>query len=185
MKRVLALASSILLLVGCGRKENCLSRALQLREALLGKGCSFIAQVTADYGDKVYSFTMECSSDTDGNLQFTVVLPESIAGITGSVSSTGGKLTFDSAVLAFDLLADGEVSPVSAPWLLLHTLRSGYLSTAVEEDSLLHVTVDDSYEEDALQLDVWLDQQNVPQSAEILWQGRRVLTLIVGEFQFM
>jgi len=35
-----------------------------------------------------------------------------ISGITGSLSQNGGKLTFDDKALAFDVMADGLVSPV-------------------------------------------------------------------------
>lgn len=159
---------------------------MALRERLLqSNGYSFEAEITADYGDKIYEFSMLCTVDKSGNLMFSVTEPESISGISGTISGSGGRLTFDDTALTFELLADGEVSPVSAPWLLVRTLLGGYLSSCGTDGDDLRLTIDDSYEEDALQLDVWLDSDDLPDRAEILWQGRRVLSLDVEDFTFV
>ena len=111
--------------------------------------------------------------------------PETIAGITGTVSAEGGKLTFDEESLAFELLADGQVTPVSAPWLLLKTLRGGYVTGCGMDGDYLRVSIDDSYEEDALHLDIWLDSASVPQRAEIVWQEKRILSLELEKFEIL
>ena len=108
--------------------------------------------------------------------------PETISGITGKIDSEGGKLTFDDVVLHFDLLTDEQLSPVSAPWILLKTLRGGYITSAGLEEEKIHLTVDDSYDDDALQLDIWLDEKDLPQRAEVLYDGRRILSLDVKSF---
>lgn len=183
MKKVLAFLAVVCLLSGCSKEDSGLKRGIALREKMIGAdACSFTANVTADYADKIYSFTMQCAADREGNLTFTVQKPDSISGISGIMSAVGGKLTFNDTALAFPLLADGEVSPVSAPWLLVHTLRSGYLSSCGTEGGGIRITLNDSYADEALQLDVWLDEQDFPCSAEILWQGRRVLSLTVEDF---
>lgn len=186
MKRGLALVLLVFVLVGCGQKDDCLERGMALRERLLqSSGYSFEAEITADYADKIYEFSMLCAVGRDGNLTFTVTEPESISGISGVISGAGGRLTFDDTALTFELLADGEVSPVSAPWLLIRTLQGGYLSSCGMEGENLRLTIDDSYEQDALQLDIWLDREDLPDRAEILWQGRRVLSLDVEDFAFV
>ncbi len=185
MKRTVAAVLLLLLLCGCGNADADLSRGLALREKLQQSGCSFTATITADYGEKLYEFVMECESDAAGTVGFTVLRPESIAGVTGKVSAGGGKLSFDDSVLAFELLADGELSPVSAPWLLMKTLRSGYLASCSKCDGNLCLTIDDSYEDDALQLDIILNQDDLPQRVHILWQGRRVLSMHVENFAFV
>lgn len=170
-------------LCGCGRREANLDRVTALREKMLScEKCSFTAQITADYGDKIYDFTMDCIADKNDDLSFTVVEPKSIEGIKGSFNAQGGELTFDDIVLTFPKLADGELSPVSAPWLIVKTLLGGYLSSCGMDDHGLRVTIDDTYEEDALQLDLWLNEQNAPYYVEILWQGRRILTVNVDNF---
>ena len=64
-------------------------------------------------------------------------------------------------------------------------MRSGYLTSAGMEGDLLRLTIDDSYEEDALTLDIWLNEQDIPIRAEILYDGRRILTLEIENFQIM
>ena len=185
MKRIIAAVILTIFFAGCTKGDAYLERGLALREKMLQTRCSFTAKVTADYGDKLYNFAMKCISDTNGAIVFTVAEPESISGITGRISGTGGSITFDETVLAFELLADGEVSPVSAPWLLIKTLRSGYLTACAQQSGNLRLTIDDSYEEDALQLDILLNSNDLPKYAEILWQGRRVLSIAVEDFAFM
>ena len=175
----------VCLMTGCGSSNEPLEQAIELRNGILnGGGCRFRTTVTADYGEKIYVFTMDCTTDKDGNLTFTVVQPDTISGITGKISATGGALTFDDKVLAFPTIADGQVSPVTAPWLLVHTLRSGYLKGCAVTESGYEISIDDSYAEESLQLLLDIEQQ-APVSAEIFWQGRRVLTLKVENFTIL
>ncbi len=186
MKRLLAVMLFLFLLAGCSSVDSELDQAMSIRNQLLSSnGCQFQALITADYGETIYTFSMDCHADKQGNLTFTVTQPETIAGITGSISQSGGKLTFDDQALAFELLADGQVTPVSAPWLLIKTLRGGYLSACGKDGDGLRIAITDSYAQDALQLDIWTDAQNVPSRGEILWQGRRILSLQIENFQYL
>ena len=181
-----ALLLIMVLLTGCSGKNKSLDSAMQLRSNLHGAdGCSFTAHITADYGDELYTFTLSCQGNQSGDMEFSVVQPESIAGITGKISSKGGELTFADTSLEFPLLADGQLSPVGAPWVLLKTLWSGYLTSAGQEGDLNHVVINDSYEEDAMVLDIWLDGNNLPVQADILWEGRRILSMSIENFQIL
>ena len=185
MKRILAIFCLLITLTGCAGSQDMLDRAMALRSKLLAGSAEFHAKITADYSDRLYTFGMDCKLDPGGNLEFTVTEPESIAGIKGSIAATGGKLTFGEDVLAFPLLAEGQISPVSAPWLLMKTLRSGYLTSCGTEDGILRLSIDDSYEDDALHLDIWLNEEELPKHGEILWQGRRILSVAVEGFRFV
>lgn len=158
---------------------------MTMRQQLQNSGCDFDCTVTADYGDAIYTFSMHCTADEQGTLTFEVLSPESISGITGNISQNKGKLTFDDNALAFDLLADGQLSPVSAPWVLIHTLRGGYLASCAELEGGMLLSIDDSYEEDPLRLDIRMDGEGKPKTAEILWQGRRILSMEVENFEFV
>lgn len=186
MKRIWSVAIIVLLLCGCSPQNTAYERAITLRSRLQSSaGCAFEANINADYGEKIYTFTLDCISDSYGNIQFVVTSPESIAGISGEISHNGGTLTFDNQSLAFELLADGCASPVSAPWLLMRALLGGYISScAVNEDGLV-MQIDDSYEEDPLKLEVWTDQELYPNRADILWQGRRILAVEIEDFSFI
>ena len=185
MKRLLAVLLLVVMLGGCASEEP-MDRAMALRQKLLSSGgCSFEATVTADYGEKLHTFVLSCQADGTGELVFEVLAPDTIAGITGTMSASGGALTFDEEVLAFAPLADGQVAPVTAPWILVETLRGGYIRSCGWENECLRLTIDDSYAEDALQVDIWLDENDLPKQAEILWQGRRILTVKVENFTIL
>lgn len=185
MKKLICALFTVVLLCGCADTEAQLDRAMELRAQLIASAVSFDAEITADYGDKSYTFTMKCASTTDGNVTFEVTKPSTIAGITGTVGADGGKLTFDDTALAFELMADGQFSPVAAPWVLMKTLRGGYLTSCTQEEDGLRVSIDDSYEEDALHLDIWLDGNDLPKYAEVYWQGRRLLAVTVSNFTYV
>lgn len=185
MKHLALLCLVTILLCGCSTNSAGLDRAMTLRGKLQQKEVTFDVDITADYGDKIHTFSMACQADSKGNLKFTVAKPESITGITGTVSKGNGKLTFDNQVLAFDILADDLISPVSGPWVLVETLRSGYITSCSQENDLLRVAIDDSYAENALHLEIWLDSNDIPQRCEIYWQGRRLLSMAVRNFTFL
>lgn len=186
MKKLWVLLT-VLFLVGCNGADSEMSRGMALRERLLHcTSCNFDAEITADFGDKTYTFNLQCQGKSDGSMTFSVQKPDTISGISGTLSAGGGKITFDEdRTVAFPMLAEGEVTPVSAPWLLYNTLRSGYLAACGMEGESLRLTINDSYEEEALQLDVWLDAEDRPKSAEIFWEGRRILSIRVSNFQIL
>ena len=80
-------------------------------------------------------------------------------------------------------MTDDLLTPASAPCIFLKTLRSGCISAVCREEDALHMTVDDSYAEDALRLDIWL-RENVPVRADISQVGRRILSLDVKNFDY-
>ena len=172
-------------LFGCS-KEGSFDNALKMRDRILAaQECRFQAEITADYGDKIQSFVLSCKSDAQGNIEFTVVAPETISGISGKIDEIGGNLQFDHAMLAFPLLADNQLSPVSAPWILMRSLRSGYIEACGSDTNLNRATIYDSYSEDALQIEVWFDDDLKPVQADIVWDGRRILTVVVSNFTIM
>ena len=186
MKRLFVLILSMLLLAGCGNAGGDLDTALRFRQKLLsGTGCKFTAEITADYGNVIYQFSLDCQADKQGNLSFSVTAPESISGITGAITDGGGHLTFEGTALAFAPIADGQVTPVTAPWLFLKTLRSGYIVSCAKVDGGTYLQIDDSYQDRALHLDIWLDENELPVRGEILWEGRRVLSITARDFTIL
>lgn len=186
MKRILFMLTFVVFLCGCQDNSDQISSAIALRQKILNaQGCNFIAEITADYGDDLYQFSIKCQADQQGNMRFTVSQPESISGVTGQITDLGGTLTFDETILAFPVIADGQLTPIIAPWIFLKTLRSGYIVSCAEEGAMTHLQINDSYSEKALHLDIWLDENNIPVCAEILWEGRRILSLTVGAFTLL
>lgn len=174
-----------ILLTGCKSANKSLEQALLLRNKLSqSNGCRFSTTVVADYGEQVYTFAMDCQADSSGNLEFEVTSPETIAGITGKISNQGGAITFDDKVLGFQTMADDRVTPVTAPWLFIKSLCSGYLKDCCEINDGIQLSLDDSYNDHALHLQV-LVRNELPVSAEIFWDGCRCLTLTVENFTYL
>ena len=183
MKRFLAVFLLCVCLSGCGGKDEGLDPMLRLRQKLQScDECAFTAAITADYGEDVYCFSMDCKGDSKGNVSFTVTAPETIRGITGILEAGSGKITFDDTVLAFEMMADGQLSPVSAPWVFYRSLIGGYLSACAKTGEGYLVSLNDSYEDDALELTVRTDWDGIPRSAEIYYRGKRFLSLNVENF---
>lgn len=183
MKRIVGLLLSLLLLLAaCSGGEDTMEQALRLRSDLQASGCAFDAVITADYGDVTYTFTLSCQTDKDGNLTFSVTDPASIAGITGKIDSGAGTLTFDDAALSFAMLADGQLTPVSAPWVVVGALRGGYIIASGADGEHTRLTVNDTYAEDALTVDAWLTAEGTPVFAEIEWDNRRILSMEIKNF---
>lgn len=173
----------IFFLCSCSYENEDLEQAMSLRTKLKnGGGCAFLATVTADYGDQIYTFSLACEADQNGNMNFFVLEPEYIAGISGKISSKGGELTFDDVILSFPLQSDGVLSPVSAPWICLRTLREGYVRSCGKEGEYVRLTADDSYEMDALMLDIWLDGNSLPIQADIYENNRRIFEVQIIDF---
>ena len=183
MKRLLGLVLAFMMLSGCKNQNEELNQVLQMREKLQqSNGCSFSADITADYGDKIYVFGMDCLSDNQGSLSFTVKNPETIVGITGHIDASNGKITYDDKVLLFEKIVDGQIAPITVPWLIVKTLHSGYITAAGKDENYIHATINDTYDEQALELEFWFNEDCCPERCEVLWQGRRVLSAKVENF---
>lgn len=183
MRIIVITAVLAFFLSGCTTQASQEDQILSLRQEIIAaETCSFEASITADYTDVLYAFQMECEYDSAGSLHFCVTEPESICGITGSVSQQAAGFTFEESVLAFPLMADGQVSPISAPWLFMNTLQNGYLTGCSKTEDGLCAFFNDSYEENPLHLQIHLNSDGNPIYAEIVWQERRVLSLAIQNF---
>ncbi len=186
MRWLIALVLCIsVLLCGCVGNNNPIDNAISLRDKIQhSDGCNFTAQIHADYGDKVYIFSMDCTFDKDGNMVFKVIKPDSISGISGKVSSQGGAITFDDKLLAFQTLAEGEITPVAAPWIFIKTLRSGYIKACTDGDGDYQIEIDDTYDENSLRLNIFVEN-GLPVNGEIFWKGRRAMTIAIENFNLL
>ncbi len=182
MKKWIVIVAVLFFFSGCKAGEEAIEPMLQLRSRLLQSGCSFDLDITADFGEETYGFSVSCTADTKGNITFQVQQPQSIAGISGKITAGKGEITFDGTALAFELLADGQLSPVSSPLVPLSTARSGYVQSGGKAADGYQVSLHDSYRDNAMDVEVWLDGENLPVQAEVLFEGRRILTMEVKNF---
>ena len=186
MGRFFAIFSILVVLSGCAKANDKMANILSFREELLSaEQCTFQTNITADYGKQLYHFSVDCSSDKEGNVLFSVSSPETIAGITGRINGHGGQLIFDDAVLAFPFLAEGLLSPISAPWVFMNALRSGYIVSCGNQEDGIRLTLNDTYAENALRVDVSMNENCMPYFAEIYWKNARVLSFAIENFRYM
>ena len=180
MKRILPLF--LVFLLGCSGPDPAMEAALDLRSRCLASpAIRFRAEIRADYITGFEEFTLDCETSPDGAVSFRVVRPEEIADIFGTVRRDEGPVEFDGAVLAYPLMAQGRLSPLSGPWVVLKAIRSGCIIAAGQEGELTRVTIDDSYADNALTVDVWLEEGQVIQ-AEVAWEGLRCLVMTFDDF---
>ena len=185
-KKLGILALLLTMLTGCAGTELAKpsQKALDFRTALMeAGGCSFTADITADYGARVYEFTLDCEYTVGGEAHLTVTKPETIAGIAATVSADGATVEFDGASLDFGQMANGYVAPLAAPWILGNCWTAEYISSAGADGDLERVTYLQGYHEEELTLDTWLDRSGVPVRCEISWNGSRCLTIDLTNFQ--
>lgn len=186
MKKCAVWLLSFLFLAGCSKQPEEIKVGMELRSKLLqAESCSFEVEITADYGNKINAFVMDCIADPDGDISFTVIKPDSISGISGKLTGEGGKLTFDETALHFELMTEEQLSPISAPWIFLSTLRKGYITSVWKENNVIQLSLDDSFDENPLHVDIWLNSQNAPNYADILYDGRKILSLNVINFEIL
>ena len=180
MKRILPLF--LVFLLGCSGPDPAMEAALDLRSRCLASpAVRFRAEVRADYITGFEEFTLDCETSPDGTVAFRVASPEEIADICGTVRRDEGTVEFDGAVLAYPLMAQGRLSPLSGPWVVMKAIRSGCIIAAGQEGELTRVTIDDSYADNALTVDVWLEEGQVIQ-AEVAWEGLRCLVMTFDDF---
>ena len=171
-----------LLLGGCGGRSQGVSPAIAFRASLVqAGGCSFRAELTADYGDYVVPFALDCETEVNGPTHFTVVAPETLAGITAAVDETGGTVTYDGLMMDFGLLANGRLAPAAGPAVVAYCGSSAYLAAGGEEEGRFRATYEKDYEEKMLKVDTWFEN-GIPIYAEVCYNGQRILNLTISEF---
>lgn len=185
MKKVMVLLATMLLLGGCGKTEDVQNDLLKMRKELSGNEYTFLAYIHADFGENTYDFKLDCKFDAVGNMTFTIISPETISGITGKIDTAGGALIFDEEAVVFNLLADGQVSPVCAPWLVMKGLCGGFLSSWGQESDSTILTIDDSFQGESISFRVSVTKNLQPLSAEILWEDRCILSITVENFRYL
>ncbi len=187
LKLAAVLMILLCLLSACGSKETAsLQAPMDFRSQLLQAGaCTFRAEITADYEDAVYDFSVDCECTMDGTATVTVFEPQSIAGITAQIKDGGNELVFDEMAVAFEPLADGNAAPVCAPALTVDAWANAYISAVGSEGEWLRVTYERGYGSEQMIVDCWFDEKNVPICAEICYNNQTVLKLDISQFSFI
>lgn len=136
-----------LLLAGCkagGGGESAENLAAQIRaEYLALSGWSSTVDLTAEYSEKVFDFTVDVRWEREGETVLTVTAPDLIAGITARIAEGETVLEYDGAGISLGLLDGGGLTPVTAIPALMDAVQTGYMaeSSFVEEDGARRLKV--------------------------------------------
>ena len=184
MRRIAAAVFLCLLLCGCAKTENAVHQAVEFRAALVqAGGCRYKAEICADFGGTVENFAVRCDSMADGTTELTIEKPESLSGITATVTDKGGKITYDGMAVDFGLLADGSLAPAAAPSLLISCWSSEYITCGGNEDGRYRASYEKGFDEAVLKIDTWFEN-HLPIYAEVCYNNTGILRLTITEFEF-
>ena len=132
MRRIISCVLMItLLLTGCGKKTNDSPEnlAAQIRAEYLSlSGWSSVVNLSVDYGEQVFDFTVNASWKRDGDTVLTVTKPDLVAGITARIRDGETLLEYDGAGLSLGMLDLNGLTPVSAIPALMQYVTAGYLA---------------------------------------------------------
>jgi len=120
-----------LLLAACGRggKNDPRQLASQIRGEYLNLN-SWSAEIclTADYGQRVFDFTVDALWEKDGETVLTITAPELLKGITARLKDGEALLEYDGAGLSIGELDGDGLNPVSAVPALMEQITRGYMA---------------------------------------------------------
>lgn len=139
-------------------------------------GLTITANVTADYGERVYDFKLKFTgNNTDGVVE--VVEPEIIAGLTAILAEDGNSLVYDGANLSLGNLTPDGLSPMDCIPLMLGQWSEGYIDGAMSEkiDGRDALAVTFTVSEDEYLVTWFENETNLPIRSEIFYDGSMVI----------
>ena len=149
MRKALSLFALMILLLplnGCfgAEGQKALDEALTIRgEYLSMSPFSSQVQLRADYGQRVYNYTLDLSVAGE-EIVLTVTEPELIAGVTARTKAEETVLEYDGLCLETGSLDKSGLTPISALPAMLRAVREEYLTSyCFEENGSLRVSCGD------------------------------------------
>lgn len=194
-KIICALMMTLVLLTGCSRGEqsnvdSVEELALNVRtEYLAITACAGSVDITADYGQRVYEYSMDISWSKDGETKLTLTAPENIAGIAARIQDGKTYLEYSGASLETGALSGTGLSPIEVVPAVLEYICSGYIGASdfeTEEDRRLLWFIcrdPDCQPGEGIEAAFWFDpDSHALKRAEILSDGYCVVRCIFREF---
>ena len=161
-------------LCGCVGEPEDNELTLQLRADFLSRtGCSGTMDLTADYGQRVYEYTVEFFETEKDGLTLTITAPEEVAGITAKIADGQTALEYDGVQLETGPLNSDGLSPMDALPAFFNAMESGFMaetgSEMLGETEVLRICCRDP------ELDPGQGLETV------LWFDKAQKTLLLGE----
>ena len=141
---------TLLLLTACGFTGG--NEAEQVAQDVRGRylemtSCTSTIEVVADYGQRVYYYTMDMTWEQDGEMVLTITAPDSIAGLTVRGEDGESFLIYDDVQVETGPLYQGGMSPVDAVPTFLYQAREGFIAQCsielIDEVAVLRICCQD------------------------------------------
>ena len=186
---LLLILTGTLLLTGCAGGGSSAKSKLQAAQSVYRtmSGCTAQAEITADYGQRVYGYTVDLTVK-GGSGVMTVKEPENLAGTVLTWSDGETKLAFDGAELDTGALSDSGLSPADAMPAILTACQGGEIVDCCMEEQegqeALHGTLDLDGDQGG-QIQCWFRPENYGLlRAELSQDGVTVVTMRFSDFSF-
>ena len=131
-KTLFCVLMMILLLCSCAGEEMGMTAdecALQMRTKYLASDfCSGSAVVTADYGERVYGFTIDFIWQYEGTTEITVTAPKELEGLHATVEEGKSRLEFQGFSLGTGDLTGEGLTPLEYLPAVMSYIRDGYMA---------------------------------------------------------
>ena len=127
----------------------------------MGKG-----EIVADYGQRVYHFSIDFSWEKDGETVLCLTAPENVAGATARIKNGETALEFDGVMIETGPLNEDGLTPIDVIPALLHSIQEGYISECVQEeqgeDHTLHMICRDPDKTpgNGIETQMWFDPES-------------------------
>ena len=109
--------------------------ALDIRGELLETaGCTAQLELTADYGQRVYTYGIGLSWQREGETVLTITAPENVAGITARILEGETALEYDGMRVETGPLDGSGMSPVDGVPALLDYALEGFIAACGMEE---------------------------------------------------
>lgn len=181
--------AGMLLLTGCAGKDKSAENRVLAAQAAYGKLKSFTAEaeVTADYGQRVYGYTATLKGDLKSGTM-TVSEPENIAGTVLTWTDGKTELDCDGTVLDTGALSNSGLSPADAVPAVLTACRSGEIidccQDTLNKKDVLYATLE-SGNQKIRRIACWFQPNSYALTrAEVSENGKVVITLAFTDFSF-
>ncbi len=188
--RLLIVILSLIITTGCtaSKVEQAHESALLARSAYLAmERATGICHVHADYGERIYDFSLVLTLE-QGETTQVLTAPTELVGISVTQSGTGteSRLVWEDLILETGDLDPQGLSPVTAVPLLLETLSTGYLegATLKEQGVLVLYSRNPSVPVgQGREIEIWLNPEDYTLlGGEIFQDGNRIVAVTVENF---
>lgn len=181
----------VLLLTACGGGGN---EAEEILQKVRGRylemtACAGHVEITADYGQRVYSYGIDFTWAREGETKLVLTSPHNVAGTTARIAAGETALEYDGVMMETGALDSAGLTPMDALPALLAYAQDGYLAECVTESwenvTWLHVTCRDPDKDpgQGVEAQLWfLPQDGTMTRGEISEDGRTVILCDFTDF---